>query len=94
MRVVEHVETLLALAAADDLADAGDEAVRRRDGLAVVVHAHVESLDVLGVIGDEDGLFEHFLGQVALMLGLKIDAPLTGYSNFLPLFLSISTASV
>jgi hypothetical protein len=44
---VEHVEALLALAAADDLADAGRQHVHRRDGLAVVVQAHVEGLDLL-----------------------------------------------
>src|SRR5687767_3303254 len=44
---VEHVEALLALAAADDLADAGREDVHRGDGLAVVVDAHVERLDLL-----------------------------------------------
>jgi ABC transporter substrate binding protein len=46
---VEHIEPLLALAAADDLADPGGEDVHRRDGFAVVVHAHVERLDVFRV---------------------------------------------
>src|SRR6185437_5037016 len=44
---VEHVEPLLALAAADDLADAWREHVHRRDGFAIVVDAHVERLDRL-----------------------------------------------
>ena len=35
----EQLDALLALAAADDLADARNEAVRRGDGLAVVVEA-------------------------------------------------------
>ena len=74
----EQVEPLLTLAAADDLADARHEAVRRGDGLAVVIHAHIKRLDVLRVIRDEHGLVEHLLGQVALVLGLQVDAPLDG----------------
>src|SRR5690606_37844320 len=45
---VEHVQALLALAAADDLADARSQHVHGGDGLAVVVQAHVEGLDLLG----------------------------------------------
>src|SRR5712691_10676789 len=41
---VQHIEALLALAAADDLADAGRQHVHRRDSPAVVVDAHVERL--------------------------------------------------
>ena len=72
----EHVQPLLALAAADDLAHAGHQAVGCGHGLPVVVHAHIEGLYVLGIVSDKDGLLEHFLGKVALMLGLQIYAPL------------------
>src|SRR5699024_3818857 len=72
---LQQVQPLLALAAADDLADAGHQTVRRGDGLAVVVKAHVESLDILGVIGDEHGLFEDLLGEIALVLRLQVAAP-------------------
>src|SRR5690348_4167474 len=44
---VEHVQPLLALRTADDLADARRQHVHRGDGPAVVVQAHVERLDVL-----------------------------------------------
>jgi hypothetical protein len=44
------LEAFLALAAADDLADPRRQHVHRRDRPAVVVDAHVESLDVLGVV--------------------------------------------
>ena len=73
---LQHVQALLTLAAADDLADAGDQTVGCGDGLAVVVEAHVECLDVLGIVGDEDGALVDLLGEVALVLGLEIGAPL------------------
>src|SRR5688572_18636121 len=41
---VEDLEPLLALAAADDLADARRQHVHRGDGAPVVVRAHVEGL--------------------------------------------------
>ena len=72
---LEHVEPLLALAAADDLADAGHKAVRRGDGFAVVVQAHIERLDLLGIIGDEHGALEDLLGEETLVLGLEVGAP-------------------
>src|SRR4051794_38901164 len=50
--LIEHVEPLLTLAAADDLADRGHQHVHGGHGLAVVVHAHVERLDVLRIVHD------------------------------------------
>ena len=44
---LQHVQPLLALTAADDLADAGHQAVRRGHGFAVVVQAHIKRLDLL-----------------------------------------------
>ena len=44
--------------------------------LAVLVHAHIECLDLFGVIGNKHRLFEHLLGQVALVLGLQVAAPM------------------
>ena len=72
---LQQLQALLTLAAADDLADAGDQAVRGGHGLAVIVHPHVEGLDLLGIVGDEHGLLVHLLGEVALMLGLQVAAP-------------------
>ena len=74
----QHIEPFLTLRAADDLAYARNKAVGCGDGLAVVVQAHIKCLYLLGVIGDENGLFVDLFGQVALMLGLKVDAPLDG----------------
>src|SRR5689334_14379178 len=76
--LVEHVEAFFALGAADDLAHAGGEDLHGGNGFAVVVDAHVEGLDVLGVVHDDDGLLEMVLGEVAILLGLEVDAPLDG----------------
>ena len=76
--VFQKLEPLLALRAADDLADARDQTVRRGDGLPIVVEAHVERLDLLGIVGDEHGTLEDLLGEIALVLGLQVDAPLDG----------------
>ena len=72
----ENLESFLTLRAADDLADAGNEKVHCGNGLAVVVLAHIERLDLLGVIDKEDGLLINLLGEVALVLGLKVNAPI------------------
>ena len=80
---VEEVETLFSLTAADEFADAGDQKVHRRDGLAVVIHAHIERLDVLRVVGEEDGALEMLLGEVSLVLGLEVASPVDGIVEFL-----------
>ena len=72
---VEHVQPLLALAAADDLADAGRQHVHRRDGLPVVVQAHVERLDLLGIVRHHDRTADMLLGEPALVFGLEVQAP-------------------
>ena len=75
MRVQQHVVTLLALAAADDLADARRQDVHRGDGLPVVVAAHVEGFDLVRIVGDDHRLLEKLFGEVALVLALQVDAP-------------------
>jgi len=67
---------LLALAAADELADLGHEHVHGGHGAPVVVLAHVEGLDGARVVEHDDRLPEHLLGQVALVLALQVHAPL------------------
>ena len=73
--VLQQLQALLTLGAADELADAGHQAVGGSNGLAVVVLAHIEGLDLLGVVGDEHRALVHLLGEVALVLGLQIAAP-------------------
>ena len=81
------VVVFLTLAAADQLADAGHQHIGCGHGLAVRVLLHVEALDLLRVVGDEDGLLEDHLGQVALVLGLDIHAPLDGELELLVVLL-------
>jgi len=73
--LLEHIQTLFPLAAADQLADIRHQQVRCRDGLAVIVHAHVEGLDVLRVVGQEQRSLDDLLAQIALMLALEVHAP-------------------
>ncbi|CAN4022567.1 DNA modification methylase, partial [Dysosmobacter welbionis] len=71
----QDFQPLLALAAADDLADAGYQAVRRGHGFPIVVEAHVERLDLLGIIRDEHRLLVHLLGEIPLVFRLQVAAP-------------------
>jgi hypothetical protein len=81
--LVQDLEPLLALAAADDLADPRRQYVHCRDGAIVVFQAHIEGLDRLRVVHHDDRFLCVFLGQVALMLGLQVDAPVDRELEFL-----------
>ena len=61
---------------------AGNKAVGRGDGFAVIVEAHIESLDLLRVIGYENGLFKYLFREISFMLCLKIYAPLDRVFKF------------
>jgi hypothetical protein len=50
---------------------------------AVVVHPHIEGFDVLRVVHHDDRLFRVFLGQIALVLRLQVDAPVDRELEFL-----------
>jgi hypothetical protein len=71
---VQYFEPLLALAAADDLADPRRQEVHCRDRAPVIVGAHVEGFDRLRVVHRDDRLLGVLLGQVALVLRLQVDA--------------------
>ena len=75
---LQNLVVVLTLAAAGDLANTGHQAVHSGNGLAVGVQLHVEGLDVLGVVGDEDGLLKDDFGQIPLVLGLQVAAPADG----------------
>ena len=72
---LQYVPPFFTLAASDELADARHQDVHRPDGLSVVVHAHVEGLDSLGIVRDDHRLLYFLLGQVAFVLRLEISAP-------------------
>ncbi len=60
--LLQGLEALLALRAADDLPQPRHQQVGGGHGLLVVVEAHVEGLLLDGVVGDEDRLAEVLLG--------------------------------
>ena len=66
---------VLPLAAADDLADAGHQAVHSRHGLSVIVQLHIKCLDFLWIVCDKHRALEDLLSQVALMLCLQVCSP-------------------
>ena len=68
----------LTLASADDFSNLGEEHVHAADGTAVLVLLHVEGLDVLGEIYEDDGLAEVLFYQVTLMLALEVRSPVYG----------------
>ena len=72
---LQNVVVILTLAAADDLADTGNQAVHSGNGFAVGIQLHVESLNFLGIVGDENGTLENLFRQETLMLGLQVAAP-------------------
>mmetsp|Transcript_57273 Transcript_57273/g.131265 ORF Transcript_57273/g.131265 Transcript_57273/m.131265 type:complete len:347 (+) Transcript_57273:331-1371(+) len=71
----KHIIALLALRSADELSDARDKHVHRGYRLAVLVSAHVERLDGLGVVVADHRLLEHHLAEVALMFGAEVHPP-------------------
>ena len=74
----QFFHSLLTLRAADKLTYTGNEHIRCSNGLAVVVLAHIECLDILGIIGYEYGLFKYLLRKISLVLCLKIHTPIYG----------------
>src|SRR5215472_12000355 len=55
--LVQYLEPLLALAAADDLADPRRQYIHCRDGAAIVIEPHVEGFDRLWVVHHDDRFF-------------------------------------
>src|SRR5580658_7605902 len=73
----QHVVALLALAAADDLADSRGKDIHCSHSAPVImiIRAHVERLDLTRIVGDDDRFFEHMLGKITLVFRLKIGSP-------------------
>ena len=72
------------MGAADDLADAGREHIHGGNGVAVIVHAHVEGLDVLRIIHHHHRPANVFLGEPAFVFALQIHAPFDGEFKLVP----------
>ena len=64
--------SFFALCAADDLANSGHQHVHRRDGLAVVIQAHIERLDLARVVEHGSRGFKVLFGEEALVLRLQV----------------------
>ena len=56
----------------------GKSTVHCADSLAVLVLLHVESLDFLRIVGENYGLLEVLLHEIALVLALEVGAPVYG----------------
>ena len=82
----KHVKTLFPLRASYYFAYARDKQIHCGNGFAVVVKAHVKRLYLFGVINHEYRLFINFFRQIALVLGLKVCAPVNGILEFLTRF--------
>lgn len=71
----QHFQAFLPLTAADELAHAGHQQIHGGHGFPVVVEAHVEGFEALGIVVHEHRLAKMFLAEVALVLGLQVHAP-------------------
>ena len=71
----ESVEVLFALAPADDLSQTRHKNVHPANRPIVVVHFHVERLDLLRIVGDDHRPSVDRFGEVLLVLTLEVDAP-------------------
>ena len=66
------------LASADYFSNLGEEDVHAADGAAIGILLHVEGLDVLGEVDEDNGLLEMFFYQVTFVLALEVCAPVDG----------------
>ena len=69
------MQPLLALAAADDLADLRQQHVHGRDRAAIVIAPHVERFDFSRIVGHHHRTFKDLLSQKTLVLGLHVHTP-------------------
>ncbi|ETW02175.1 hypothetical protein H310_05743 [Aphanomyces invadans] len=72
----QHVQAFFTLGTADDFTNLRDKHVASRDSLVVFVQAHVERLDLLGVVVQHDGLLVDLLRDESLVLAAEVVAPL------------------
>ena len=70
------LEGSLTLGTADNLSDLREEHIHSADSLAILILLHVESLDILREIDEDNRLAEMFLHKIALMLALEVGTPM------------------
>lgn len=78
---LKQLQALLSLRASDELSCDRNEEVHRGNCFSIIVCAHVEGLDGFRVVVENDWTFEVFFSEIALMLGLEVDAPLDWISE-------------
>src|SRR5205085_9874869 len=71
----QYIVAFFALASPDDFSNLRYQDIHRAHGFAVLVHTHVERLDLRRIVVQDDGLLENLLGQEAFVFGLKIQSP-------------------
>ncbi len=80
----QGVKILFTLAAADDLADFGEQYIHGADSFAILVHLHIKRFDLLRVAGKNNRFPEMFLDKIPFMFGLEVGAPVNGKFPGLP----------
>src|SRR5699024_12677640 len=69
------VVVVLSLASSDNLTDSRNQTVHSRNRLSILVHLHIERLDILRIVRYEYRTLIDLFRQVTLMFGLQITAP-------------------
>ena len=80
---IEFLQRGLPFRTADDFADFREEHIHSPDGLAVFVLFHIEGLDVLRIVSEDDRAAEMLLHEIALVLGLQVHSPIYREFEFL-----------
>mmetsp|Transcript_42244 Transcript_42244/g.99192 ORF Transcript_42244/g.99192 Transcript_42244/m.99192 type:complete len:214 (-) Transcript_42244:1071-1712(-) len=72
---IQSVQALLSLGAADNFTNPRCENIHCSDCFAILIHAHVECFDILGIVVDNDSTFELLLREPAFVFCLQVCAP-------------------
>ena len=81
--VEQLIVALLTNRTTDDLTDLRKEDIGTLHGLAILIDLHIEGLDILRIIGHDNGFLEVLLYEETLVLRSEIIAPCAGELEFL-----------
>ena len=70
----------------DDFTDFREENVHGADGFAILILLHIECLDFLGIVGEDNGAFEVVFHEVTFMFALEVGSPVNGEFEFVARF--------